>query len=398
MAEELKKDAVEEQAVERENVTSESTETEVSAAESEGNVPQAASEESITAEAASEERAGKEEGEESPKPTEEAEGTKEEEAPPAATAAQPATNDKVELARMKIEAAQAKARECEAKVEKRLHEIEEDLKRFEQLEEGELHPVVAQSRKLLEEMGVEEVPEVRELVPPVDMPNPEAERLHIPQISSGKGGAFFLALLGGVATVAGWYAFVAPKAGLPLIPKSVPDLSVCTKVASTLSEIFGQGPNPAVGGAIIVVSALIVMWLIYVVLVSIRGAKNLHQAEEVEEAVGHYCRQKEEGIDQIEAVHEHLENLERTVHKYEVILAELNAGLRRAQHIEEAKSFDELHDKTKEAIKELEELLRELDALLNTPATIDGAVNEQSLEALRKAKRAINDHILRIYS
>ena len=393
MAEELKKDTVEGQTVTAENENSGATETLTS--ESEGSVEGAAAEESTKEETASEETSEESKAEESADSEEEA---AQEEPPATAAATQPVANDKVELAQMKIEAAQARARECEAKVEKRLREIEEDLKRFKQLEEGELHPVVAKSKELLEEMGVEEVPEVRELVPAVDMPNPEADRLHIPQISSGKGGAFFLALLGGIATVAGWYAFVALKAGLPLIPKSVPDMATCTKVASTLSEIFGQGPNPSVGAAIIVVSALIVMWLIYAVLVSIRGAKNLRQAEEVEDAVSHYCRQKEEGIDQIEAVHEHLENLEQTVHKYEVILAELNAGLRRAQHIEEANSFDELHDKTKEAVKQLEELLRELDTLLTTPATVDGAVNAQSIEALRQAKRAINEQILRIYS
>jgi glutaredoxin 2 len=134
------------------------------------------------------------------------------------------------------------------------------------------------------------------------------------------------------------------------------------------------------------------------ILVSMRTAKNQRIAAEIEEQAGFYCRKKEECKTMMEQVREHLGALHQTVHKYEVLLAEKNAGLRRALFIEEAKSFDELHDKSREMARDIETMLKELDRLLATPMAKSGMLTEESVEALRHAKRVINDQILRLYN
>ena len=217
-------------------------------------------------------------------------------------------------------------------------------------------------------------------------------------ISSGKVAAFFLAFFGGIVALLLWYLFAVKKAGVDLLPQGVPDLGFFSKLTAAIADAFGQGENPSVGAAIVVVTVLLVMWIIYAVLVAIRTSRNVRQAEEVEEAAGFYCRKKEECKEKMREVREHLENLDKTVRKYEVVLAEINAGLNRALHIEGVHDFNELHEKTKASVRELQGLLKELDRLLATPMARSGMLTSESVESLRHAKRVINDHILHLYS
>jgi len=306
--------------------------------------------------------------------------------------------DKNRLAQQKVVAARNRVLSAEEEIEECLRNIEEDLRRFEEYEKEDLVPVVLKSRQLLEEVGAGEIPENSELFPVVELENPEEEKLRIEDISSGKVGAFFVALLGGIITLFLWYLFAVKKAAVDLIPQGVPDLHFFSKLAASIANAFGQGENASVGAAIVVVTVLVVMWLVYAVLVAIRTSQNVRRAEEVEEAAGFYCRKKEECKEKMKEVREHLENLDKTVRKYEVVLAEINAGLNRALHIEGVHDFNELHEKTKASIRELQGLLKELDALLATPMAQSGVLTPESVEALRRAKRVINDHILHIYS
>jgi len=306
--------------------------------------------------------------------------------------------DKNALARQKVAAARERVLSAEEEVEECLQNIENDVKAFEEYEREELLPTVTKSRALLQKVGATELVESKELLPPVELENPDEQALRIEDLSSGKFGAFFLALLGGIATLIGWYLFAVSKAGLALLPSGMPDLGFFSSLAAKISEAFGQGENASVGAAIVVVTTLLLMILIYWVLVSVRASRNLHRAQEIEEEAGFYCRKKEECKEKMAQVREHLKQLDQTVRKYEVLLEEKNAGLRRALHIEDAKNFDELHDKSKELVVEMQTLLSELEKLLDTPMARSGMLTQESVEALRHAKRVINDHILRLYS
>ncbi|WP_457608588.1 hypothetical protein [Nitratifractor sp.] len=362
--------------------------------EGEGEENQTPAEELKAAEP-SEEKQSPVEGEKSFSESSAEEAVKEEKT---TTEEEPVETDKNRLAQKKVEEARRKVQSAEEEIEECLRNIEEDLHRFEEYERESLLPVVDESRALLERIDVGELPETEKMVPSVELISPEEDKPTIRDLSPGKGGALFLALLGGILTLLGWYLFAAKKAGLTLLPQGQPDMTLLNKLSAAISEFFGQGANASVGMAIVVISTLVVMWLIYTIFVAVRASKNIHEAEKVEEAAGFYCRKKEECKEMMKRVREHLETLDQTVRKYEVVLHEQNAALRRAFYIEKAENFDDLHDKSKKTVRELQDLLRELDRLLETPMARSGMLTEESVEALRHAKRTINDHILRLYS
>lgn len=309
----------------------------------------------------------------------------------------PAEGDPNTIAQRRVLAAKLQVQSAEEEIEECIHNIQKDLEEFEAYERASLLPVVEESQKLLEAIGMEEAA-IEPTLAELELENPIDEKLEIRELSSGKGGAFFWGFLGALATVAGWYGYAVGKAGAPLVPQKVPDIDSLSALAGKISLLVGPTENPSVGAAMVIGSALVVWWFIYMVLVSMRASKNRRIAEEIEEQAGFFCQKKEECKAMMEKVREHLQTLGQTARKYEVLLAEKNAGLRRALYIEEAKEFDQLHAKSQEMAREIEAMLKELDRLLGTPMARSGILTEESVEALRHAKRVINDQILRLYS
>jgi hypothetical protein len=382
MAEEKKYDTTEESEALQEAPAQETPETE------EASAPEAAE--------ASEQHP---ETEEVPELKAEEEEQKEETAEePAENAAAPAVaGGGLADAQKRVVAARSRVESAEEEIEECIRNIQEDLAEFEAYEKGELLPVVEESQKLLESIGMEEAA-IEPTLTELELEDPHEEKLRIEDLSSGKGGAFFWGLIAAVATVGGWYAFAVQKAGAPLIPQKVPDMGTLSALSGKVSLLFGPAENPSVGAAVVIGTALVVWWLVYTVLVAVRASYNKRIAEEIEEKAGFYCQKKKECKAMMERVREHLKTLQQTVRKYEVLLAEKNAALRRALFIEEAKDFDGLHAKSKELAREMEAMLKELDRLLATPMAKSGVLTKESEEALRQAKRVVNDMILRLYN
>ncbi len=382
MAEELKNEEL------NEATTSESTEREEQF--SEESEPRQQREEAA-AEGAEETTASETDrpAEESEEPGEEAE---EAQKTPAAVAV-PASSQP----HHRVQAARQRVEEAEKELEACIMSIQKDLDQFEEYERERLIPVVKESQRLLESLGMEEPP-AEPGIPKVELESPEREKLRIRELSSGRGGAFFWGLVAALVTVGGWYLFAAKKMGAPLVPQKVPGMETLSALAGKVSLLFGPAEQPSVGAAVVIGSALVVWWLVYVILVSVRASKNRRIAEEIEEQAGAYCEKTRECQSTMDQIREHLKTLHQTVEKYEVLLDEKNAGVRRAIFIEEAGSFDDLHERSKEMAQEMDELLQELEKLLATPMAKSGLVTPEGVEALRQAKRIVNDHILRLYS
>jgi len=297
----------------------------------------------------------------------------------------------------RVVAAREKVQATEAEVEACILGIQKELEEFEEYEKSSLEPVIRESKELMERLGDQGV-EIEPAVTAVELEDPEEEKLEIRDLSSGKGSAWFWGLIAGVATVGGWYYYAAQKAGVPLVPEKLPDMGYLSQLAGKVSLLLGPAENPSVGAAVVIGSALVVWWLVYMILVALRNVKNQRIAQEVEEQAQFYCQKKEECKTKMEEVREHLHTLQNTLRKYEVLLREKNAGLHRAIFIEEAESFDKLHAKSQEMAREVQAMLDELKKLLAAPMARSGTLNEESAEALRHAKRVINDLILRLYN
>jgi hypothetical protein len=328
---------------------------------------------------------------------EETEAAKAEEGAGCEVIVPPQEGDRHSRAQKQVEAARSLVESADAEIETCLENIRRDLKEFESYEVETLKPVVSESRRLLAELGVEELPALPEATP-VELEAPDKERLEIRDLSSGKGVAFFWGLVVTLAALAGWWVYGAQRAGLPLLPTRMPDLGLLEKVSGAISLLIGPAENAPVGAAIAIVSSLVLGGLVYWILVSLRAAKNEKIAQEVAQEAGFYCRKKEECKEKMAQVREHLKELERTVQKYQVLLEEKNAALRRAIFIEQADSLEKLHAKSRRMVEEIRELLQQLERVLGTPMAREGMLTAESVEALRQAKRVVNDHLLRLYN
>jgi hypothetical protein len=215
-------------------------------------------------------------------------------------------------AQKRVVAARSRVESAEEEIEECIRNIQEDLAEFEAYEKGELLPVVEESQKLLESIGMEEAA-IEPTLTELELEDPHEEKLRIEDLSSGKGGAFFWGLIAAGATGGGWDAFAGQKAGAPLIPQKVPDMGTLSALAGKVSLLFGPAENPSVGAAVVIGTALVVWWLVYTVLVAVRASYNKRIAEEIEEKAGFYCQKKEECKAMMERVREHLKSLQQTV-------------------------------------------------------------------------------------
>jgi len=306
------------------------------------------------------------------------------------------TGDKAKLVKYKVLKAKESIKKAEAKLKECLNDIEGKINHFKTYEKEHLSPLIANSRQLIERAGAKSV-EVNE-EPSIDVElKSSKEKLEVEEPPSGAGLALISSIIGGLLVVAGWCALISKKLGMPVPPKEVPDMATINKLLASISDMFGQGAHASVGIAIVAGSALVVMWLIYTVIMSVKVSNNIQKVEEMEKKAIEFSKEKLSCKDKLKGVREHLDSVEDVVKSYEVILTELNATLTRALHIEKVKGFDELHDKTKEVVSELQHLLKEIDELLSTPISKEGAVTKESKEALAKAKKAIDDYIAKIY-
>ena len=309
----------------------------------------------------------------------------------------PETGDRHTRAQKQVEAARALVESADAEIEECIANIRNDLAKFEEYEQSTLLPVVEESRRILSGLGAGELPPGA-VLSEVELENPAEEPLVIEDLSSGKGSAFGWGVLATLLALLGWYLYGASRAGVSPIPDRTPDLGFFSAIAGKISLLIDQAANPAVGAAIALVTALLAGWIVYAVLVALRASRNQRIAEEIAQEAGFYCRKKEECKEKMAQVREHLKELQRTVQKYHVLLDEKNAALRRALFIEDADSLEKLHRRSRQSVEELQELLRELHRVLETPMAKEGMLTKESVERLRHAKRVVNDQILRLYS
>ena len=299
--------------------------------------------------------------------------------------------EKVEHARNLVESADSEVNECIATVKK-------DIDEFEEYEQESLAPIINESRKLLDRLGIDsedigELPHVNADISAVE----SSEKLYVNDLPSGKGGAFIWGLIGGLATLAGWCAFAAKEAGLPIPPQSL-DMATVEKLSAKLSEVIGFGTNAQAGLGIAVASAILVFIIIFSIKVSLQSSKNEELAKEIEEKAQEYKSEKEQCKLNLKKIDEHLRELRDVALKYEVLLDEKNAAIRRAIRIEGVATLDDMHESSKKEVEHLMTLIREIERLIEAPIVENGALSQHSANLLRDTKILLQKHIDNIYA
>jgi hypothetical protein len=306
---------------------------------------------------------------------------------------------KHEEAVLLVEKAKNLVKEAEEQMEECKLLLSNDLKGYEDaklaLKEGGMEAC----EELLGELGyVEEAEEPVEEEIIVFEPKEDLEPIYLRDVSSGKFTGFLMGLIGGVATVGGMLFTAASKTGVTLDLSKVPTPESIKPLLGWYGSLIGMNGNEMAGGAVVVLSALLVIWIIYAIRVSMKGSRNLEfaqlQLEEAEAYTAHKGSCKEE-MDKVDA---HIHDAIETLKTYQVLFNEQKGKLERIMHIEGKKEeLSEYHDKSLAEMKDTQGLINAVRNFIGVPMSEEGKLSGKSTLFLHSAKNKLQKMIDKLY-
>jgi predicted transposase YbfD/YdcC len=324
------------------------------------------------------------------------EGTKEIVEQPASSPA-PKKVNKHHLAKSKLAEAETRIKSTDEEIEACLAKIDEDMQRFKGVESRFFDQTLKPAQTMLKNLGATDRVLESTPAPKVDLNDPDIEAVEIKPISSGAFKGLMLGLTSGIVALGGWCYMATQALGLPLIPQKLPDMERWTRVLEWTSQKIGQGANVAVGLTALVLAVLVIVWFVYWLTKTLTAGSNLKKAVRIEEDTEFYCTKKGECKAQMENVREHIAHAQKTVEKYDVLLAEQNARLRRALYIEEAEKYDQLHAKTQQDVKTIKHLTTQIERFLETPMAEHGILSQEGIATLEEVNKVANDYVMELY-
>ncbi len=226
----------------------------------------------------------------------------------------------------------------------------------------------------------------------------ELAPMFVRDVSSGKFTGFLLGLIGAGATVAGMAYFASDKLGQALDFSKVPTKESIDAILGWFGTLVGMSDDINVGGAVVGLSALVVMVILYKIRVSKKATKNLAfavaQLEEAEEYALHKGNCKNE-MDRVDA---HINDSIKTLNTYRVLLNEQVGKLQRILYIEGKKEEGErYHEKSIIEMNDTQTLLQSIHAFMATPMSQEGKLASESVRLLQGAKNKMDSLLARLY-
>jgi len=301
------------------------------------------------------------------------------------------------IVKEKIEKSKTLTAETKSQIDACMKNIDADMEAYESQKQTLFKEALAPTETLLEAMGADKIESEEITDAKVELLDLSEDEVDIRELSSGRIKGFFWALAAGAVLVAGWCYWVSSSLGLRIPPEKIPDFERLNQMLGWTAGRLGQSSSANIGAAAVIVSALLLMWIVYALIVSVRTAANLKIASKTEEEVQYYCKSKEECREKMKLVREHIQHSTDLVKKYQVVLEEQNAKLKRARFFEEAKEIEGLHANTKEEVLKTQKLIAEIKALLAAPISEAGILTKSADETLKRANKSLNDHIVKIY-
>ena len=299
-----------------------------------------------------------------------------------------------------IEEAREMVQQSDSIVKDCMEILDEDIEAYEEEKERIINGSLNTAETLLEEIGFE--PEAIEDLGEehLQFENEEPiEPMEVKNLSSGKFSGFILGLIAGLAVALAWIYAATEKLGVTLDVTKIPSREIQDKLLSWIGGgITGGEGNPIVGIAILAVSALIAMVVVYKIRVYLREVHNKHLAEQINEEAKFYCTKKEECKKEMEKVSEHIHRVIDSLKTYDIFFDELNAKIKRILHLEGKVSFNEYHPKSKGEIERTNTLIDHFRELVMTPMAGDnGALSDEAKKALKRSNRALEIYREELY-
>jgi hypothetical protein len=278
--------------------------------------------------------------------------------------------------------------------------LKDDLKAYDEAKEALEANALNESESLLETIGYEDeqVEEVSEKESVVFEPKEERPPFYVQDISSGKFGSFVLSLIVGAGTLAGFAYFAASKLGVTIDPSKVPSPDTLKELAGWYGTLVGGKPDLMIGGGIVAVVTLLIMWIIYGIKVSGKAKKNLAFAKQQLEDAEEYAVYKGDCKTEMDKVDAHMNEAIKVMKSYEVILEEQNGKLKRILHIEGLKEIpSEYHEKSLIEMEDTQKLVDTIRQFIATPMSEEGKLSDKSTMFLQSAKSKLQKVIERLY-
>ncbi len=229
------------------------------------------------------------------------------------------------------------------------------------------------------------------------------EDVRVSNIDSGGFSGLILALIGMIATAAGWLYIAAQKTGTALDPEKMIQTPPSVTELEPLFSWIGGGMtngtgNPLFGMITVGLSALFVGFMLYKLRVGMKENKNFKIAKETFEKSHTYVEQQKESKTEMERINEHINKCVPLLESYRVLLDEENAKLQRVLHIEgQLEDSSEYHATSQQIMRDTDRLMDRVEKLITVPITKEGRLNEDSVEALIEAKALYESFISKLY-
>ena len=276
-------------------------------------------------------------------------------------------------------------------------ELEEATVNFMRLENHIVKTTVATSLSLLKELGVEnledDIKEAKEIVQ-----ENKADLIQIRPLSKGNFVAFVLGLLGTLATATGLTLYGAKLASLPLVLPTFMQKANLDTIANKLASLINIKETPIAGYLLVAAVSILIGLLIFNFMRFIKRRKNIKYVHRLESDVENYINELDEKIKKSQALTEHLDHIKQVMQKYDIILQEQNAKIRRMLFIEQpTEGLDSLQRASQVEVEKTLLILDELLKLMNSSVNDGLEITQESHENLHSANSIINEVIKKLY-
>ena len=296
----------------------------------------------------------------------------------------------------RIDTTKEQAQEVYDKYKKLDKELEDKASALVRQENNILKTTIANSLSQLKELQVEALEDENATIDEIKVENKE-QLLHVNYPSKGRFGGFFLGALTTVAGVAGAFAYGSKLANIPLSLNAFLDKTNWNTIALKYGDLINIKDNAIAGYVAVGAVSLLLGAIVYKILTILKGSKNKKYVNKLESDLNEYVANIEDKNNSIGELIEHTDNIKLVMQKYDIILQEQNAKLKRMLFIEQPENVDNLQRASKLEVDKTVLILDELLKLMNTPVSEDVNIKEESQEQLKEANGIINEIIKKLY-
>jgi len=288
--------------------------------------------------------------------------------------------------------------EADSDVSVAKNSVSENVNRFDDAKSKLLNSTITQSQVLLGKVSYDYANIEQDEPFEISLGTVD-EKIRVTDVNTGAFSGFILALLSILAVAGGWIYSASEKLGIVLTPELINNQEEQNKIFEWIGGITGAEVEPIYGMVTVGVTALLVGWTVYKLRVSTKENKNLRVASEIFEKSNSYVESQKEAKTEMERIDEHIVEIIPVVETYIVLIDEQNAKLQRVLHIEGIKEdSNEYHSSSIDTMKETDLLMERVEALVSTPITKDGKLNDESVAILSEAKSVSDYFVSKIYA